>query len=155
MLKTFLAAFAMMIVVAMSAPSDAAGPELNATPSDVMLHGYDPVAYFQDGPKRGDTRWTAEHDGGVYYFASAENRDAFSQNPERYAPEFGGYCSFGVRMGRKFDIDPTAYQILNDSLYVQLNHATRHRWLADVEENVAIAEGIWPQIAATPAEALR
>jgi len=142
-------------VVALSARSAAADPQLNATDRGVMLHGYDPVAYFQSGPRRGDPRWSASHAGGTYHFASAANRDAFARDPARYAPRFGGYCAFGVRMGRKFDIDPTAYEIVDGALYVQLNPATRHRWLRDAQENIAIAEGIWPDIADVPADALR
>lgn len=134
--------------------SAAADPEINANADGVMLHGYDPVAYFDDGPTPGDSRWTADYDGGIYHFASKDNQRRFLDDPAAFAPKFGGYCAFGVRMGRKFDIDPTAFHIADDTLYVQLNHATRQRWLADLDENIEIADVIWTEIVETPADAL-
>jgi YHS domain-containing protein len=72
-----------------------------------MAHGYDVVAYFTDGNAVvGNDQYTAEYDGAKYRFASADNRDKFQANPDKYAPQFGGYCAFGTAMGRKFDGDP-------------------------------------------------
>lgn len=112
------------------------------------LHGYDPVAYFAAGqPTPGDDAFTAEHDGATYRFASAANRDAFQAEPARYAPQYGGYCAFGTAQGRKFDGDPTAWRIVDDKLYLNLNANVQKLWLANTEGFIRGANNNWPLIA--------
>lgn len=111
------------------------------------VHGYDVVAYFEKGkPMVGDDRYTAEHDGATYRFASAEHRDAFTGNPEKYAPQYGGYCAFGTAMGRKFDGDPNAWAIVDDKLYLNLNKKVQARWKEDVPGFIRGANNNWPLI---------
>ena len=75
------------------------------------VSGYDPVAYHTEGqPTVGNDAYTASHEGVTYRFASADNKNAFQTNPEKYAPEYGGFCAFGTAMGRKFPGDPNAWE---------------------------------------------
>jgi YHS domain-containing protein len=121
--------------------------EINTLSSDVAIKGHDPVAYFLDGrPVMGDPAYQAEHEGALYQFASADNLEQFQQEPGAYAPAYGGYCSYGVRVGMKYDIDPTAFEIVDGRLYLQLDPGTRHIWLQDTYENIMIADQIWREI---------
>lgn len=128
---------------------------LNLTDENVILKGHDPVAYFTDGTAvRGTARHQTSHGGAVYHFASAENLSLFLESPEKYAPAYGGYCAYGVRMGMKFDIDPKAFEIVGGKLYVQLDPGTRSVWLEDRDGNINIANSEWPRIRMTAPETL-
>ena len=85
----------------------------------IAIGGYDPVAYFTDGqPQKGtETFWFA-FDDGVYLFKSSEHRTKFMADPERYAPQYAGFCAGGVSKGYKVEPDPEAWAILNGKLYV-------------------------------------
>ncbi len=120
--------------------------EVNVT-EGYAVHGYDVVAYFTKGePTEGSDEFQATHEGVTYRFASAEHLDAFTADPAKYAPQYGGYCAFGTAMGRKFDGDPTAWRIVDDKLYLNLNKNIQERWLADVPGFVRGAENNWPII---------
>ena len=111
------------------------------------VHGYDVVAYFTKGqPTEGSDEFQAIYDGATYRFASAEHRDAFTAEPAKYAPQYGGYCAFGTAMGRKFDGDPNAWKVVDDKLYLNLNKNVQERWLADVPGFIRGAENNWPII---------
>ena len=90
----------------------------------VAVKGYDPVAYFVEGkPVKGSGKFEHKWMGAKWHFSSAENRDSFAKNPEKYAPQYGGYCAYAVSQGAIADIDPTAWKIVNGKLYLNLNHA--------------------------------
>jgi YHS domain-containing protein len=129
------------------AASPAWAVEKNLDGDGVALRGYDPVSYFEgDHPKMGLEAHSAEHDGARYLFANAESRDKFIADPDHFARQFGGYCAYGVRVGRKFDIDPDVYRIVDDKLYFQLNWGTQVIWLVNMEENIDVAHNLWPVI---------
>lgn len=151
---TLLAALWAAVVLHAFSPARAA-EEMNLIAEGVAIHGYDPVAYFTDGkPVRGLSGFSSEFNGATYHFANAEKRDSFAQSPEAFAPAFGGWCSMGVRVGRKFDIDPAAFKIVDSRLYLQLDLGTQKVWAEDMERNIAIANRIWPSIRSVPASQL-
>src|SRR5262245_7250877 len=83
------------------------------------LKGYDPVAYFTLGkPTQGKAEFESEFDGATYRFASAENRDRFKSDPDRYAPQFAGACAGGVSMGAKVEANPEYFLVLDGKLFV-------------------------------------
>jgi YHS domain-containing protein len=114
--------FAILAVlwVALASPSPAfAQGNGNATTPSVALKGYDVVAYFADHhAKEGSSGFQLDFDGQRYYFSSAQNRATFSADPDRYAPQFGGYCAMGISAGKKFEADPTLWKIVDGKLYV-------------------------------------
>lgn len=123
--------------------------EKNLDETGLALHGYDPVSYFEaSSPIKGNEKFMAEHDGARYQFASIDSLEKFRANPDRYTPQYGGYCAYGVRVGRKFDIDPDAYRVVDDKLYLQLNFGTQVIWLINLRENINVADKIWPLIIA-------
>jgi YHS domain-containing protein len=113
----------------------------------VILHGYDAVAYFTvNKPVKGVATYSAKHDGATYWFSSAENLAAFKADPQKYAPQFGGFCAFGVTKEAKVDGDPTVFKVEGGKLYVNLNPQVGKLWLQDVPGNIKEAQRIWPSI---------
>ena len=113
----------------------------------LAIHGYDPVAYFTEGQARvGKATLTAKHGDAAYRFVSEANKEEFERNPERYAPQYGGYCAFGVSVGAKFDGDPTLFRVVDGKLYFNLNPEIQATWQKDIPGNIGKAEQNWPQI---------
>jgi YHS domain-containing protein len=85
----------------------------------VALKGYDPISYFTDGkPEKGSSEFTFAFDDTTYWFKNAEHRDKFIADPERYAPQFDGFCTLLLSRGLKVEADPEAWTITNGKLYV-------------------------------------
>ena len=113
----------------------------------LAVHGYDPVAYFTDGkPVMGDAKHTAVHNGAAYYFASDDHKKTFEANPVRYAPVFGGFCAYGVALGKKFDGSPQYWTVKNDKLYLNLNADISSKFAEDVDGNIKKADKNWMTI---------
>ncbi|MCP4381507.1 MAG: YHS domain-containing protein [Hyphomicrobiales bacterium] len=120
---------------------------LNLDADGVTLSGYDPVAYFTVGaPTEGDSAFTADYGGATYRFASAENRDTFTANPTQYIPAYGGFCSLAMSFGKKVDIDPFAWRIVDNQLFVQANPRAATVWDNDVPGNIVKADDFWPKV---------
>ena len=120
---------------------------VNLNAEAVILSGYDSVAYFTKGmPTPGDKRFAAQHAGATYYFASAETLQRFQANPAMYAPQYGGYCAMGAAMGKKFDVDPTQFKVVDGKLYLTLNADVFKLWSQDIPGNLQKAEANWPTI---------
>ena len=113
--------------------------------SGVAINGYDPVAFFTDGkPVNGNFKITASHRGATYFFASEEHKAMFTQNPDKYAPQCGGFCAFGVSVGALFPVDINTWQIRNDKLYLNLNSGILEMFNKDIDTNVSNAMQKWP-----------
>lgn len=114
----------------------------------LAAHGYDTVAFFTVGtPTRGQGKFEAVHNDATYRFASAENLAEFQKNPEKYVPGFGGYCAFGVSVGKKFDGDPRYWKIHDGKLYFNLSADVYQLFLKDVPGTVEKANHNWKDIA--------
>lgn len=133
----------------------AARVDLNQNDQGVMLHGYDPVAYFTTGAAtQGSPELRADFDGATYQFASAANRDVFLTQPAKYAPAYGGFCAMGATLEKKLDGDPQVWRIVDGQLYLNVNADVQKRWSEDVPGNIDKANAIWPQIRDVPADVL-
>lgn len=125
-----------------------AGPGLAA-------HGYDVVAFFTDGKAEiGSDKYAVAHAGGTYRFVSQAHLDAFKADPAKYEPAYGGFCAYGVALGKKFDGDPRYWKIVGGKLYLNLNEDIQAEWSKDIPVNLAKAETNWGRIIATPVAAL-
>jgi YHS domain-containing protein len=126
-----------------AAPAFAAGP-LNLDGRGVALHGYDPVAYFVDGkPVKGAAERSAAAQGATYWFASDKNLELFKADPAKYAPQYGGYCAYGVAQGYKPDIDPAAFRVEGGKLYLNLSPDVQARWVKDIPGYIEQANKNW------------
>jgi len=117
-----------------------AGPGLAA-------HGYDVVAFFTEGkPRVGSDAYAFAHRGGTYRFVSQAHLDAFKADPGKYEPAYGGFCAYGVALGKKFDGDPRYWKIVDDRLYLNLNGDIQVEWSKDIPGNIKKADGNWARI---------
>lgn len=113
----------------------------------VALNGYDPVAYFTERrPVRGSPRLAADYLGSTFYFSTMSHRDTFAGDPERFAPQYGGYCAFGVAKGYKAAIDPEAFTIVEGKLYVNYSPSVLASWQKDIPGYIRQADRNWPQV---------
>lgn len=139
------------ITVAVPTPAHAYDEQSAATinvAQGIALHGYDPVAYFTEGrPTPGSARYTATHEGAVYQFATEEHRARFEANPSNYAPQYGGFCAMGVALGKKLDVDPGSFSVVDGKLYLNVNADVYRIWRQDIPGNIRSADENWPAIA--------
>jgi YHS domain-containing protein len=113
----------------------------------VAIGGHDVVAYFSGGaPVKGIAGFNAAYKGSTFLFASQANRDAFVADPAKYAPQYGGFCAFGLAGGYKAAIDPAAFSVVDGKLYLNYNRAVQKRWSADVPGFIAKADQNWPSV---------
>ena len=125
-----------------------AGAPVNKTLfGGLAIEGYDAVAYFTDGkPVAGDKRHTHAWMGATWRFASAAHRDLFAAAPEKYAPQYGGFCAWAVAHGTTAGIDPEAWTIHDGKLYLNYDRDVQAKWLADVPGYVAQGDANWPKL---------
>ncbi len=113
----------------------------------LAIHGYDPVAYFSEGRAvRGRSEHIVAHGGAAYQFASAENKARFEKEPQRYLPQFGGFCAYGVALGAKFDGDPEVFRLVDGKLYLNLNPGIQKKWEEDLKANLQKADQNWVKV---------
>lgn len=92
------------------------------TKKGVVVEGYDVTSYFDGTPKMGEKQFAATYDGATFYFVNEANRNLFLNNPEKYLPQYGGYCAYAVGLkNQKIKIDPETYEIKNGKLYLFYN----------------------------------
>jgi len=116
----------------------------------IAIDGYDPVAYFTEmKPVRGSDQYQADHLGSVFLFSSAANREKFLAAPEKFSPQYGGFCAFGMAKGYKAAIDPAAFTVVGDKLYLNYNGTVRALWLLDIQGYIKKADRNWPEVGKT------
>lgn len=110
------------------------------------IDGYDPVAYFTEGAAtKGSDRITAEHAGAVWRFATSENRQAFLASPDKYKPQYGGFCAFGMSEGYTAYTDPNAWTVLEGRLYLNYSVDVKADWEQNRAQRIVTADGHWEQ----------
>ena len=113
----------------------------------VAIRGYDPVAYFLEGKAvAGSPDFVSQYKGSTFRFSSKANLDSFTANPEKYAPQYNGFCAFGTASGYKAAIAPDAFTIVNDKLYLNYSLDVRKEWSADIPGFISKADKNWPEV---------
>lgn len=112
------------------------------------IDGYDPVAYFkQNKAVKGSKQFSASHKGITYYFSSLENKSEFFKQPEKFEPQYGGWCAFAMGdNGKKVEIDPETFKILDGKLYLFYNayfNNTLKSWNKDEKNLKTKADNNW------------
>jgi YHS domain-containing protein len=111
------------------------------------LHGVDAVALTTiHDVAEGSARHTVVVDGAAYYFASAESAKRFESGPDRYLPQYGGFCAYAIALGKKFDGDPRYADIVDGKLYLFVNEDIYEKYLQDSANILKKAEQRWPSI---------
>lgn len=127
-------------------------PETNKYKFDLNMYqqaadGYDVVAYFADQrPEKGVKDYTYNWMGAVWQFSSQKHMDLFKENPEKYAPQFGGYGSYGISIDKLFHSDSELFTINNEKLYLFVNKEYKNKFLSNVDQNISKAEENWPNL---------
>ncbi|MEM1344491.1 MAG: YHS domain-containing (seleno)protein [Pseudomonadota bacterium] len=137
-----------------------AGPQY-VDESGFAVSGYDVVAYHaleqnalgtgQPEAVPGSTEFTAEHNGATWAFASAENRDRFLAEPDKYAPAYDGHCAYGVAKGGKVPANPNLWRIVDGVLYLNINPAVVSFWEEDIPGYIETSEQNWTGVETEPA----
>jgi YHS domain-containing protein len=92
------------------------------TKKGFVAEGYDIVAYFENKAIEGNKKFIAEHDGVKYKFSSQKNLELFNKNPEKYVPQYGGYCAYAIGVkADKVSINPETFEIKDGKLYLFYN----------------------------------
>jgi hypothetical protein len=113
----------------------------------LALDGYDAVAYFTESRAvPGRAEFEHQWDGARWRFASAANRDRFAKEPQRFAPQFGGYCAYAVSRGYTASADPEAWSVVDGKLYVNYSRSVRNTWEKDAASYIRQAEANWPGV---------
>lgn len=138
-------------------PARDARKDYNVDKEGVAIEGYDPVAYFDGAPAKGDKSITATHNGVTYRFASAANRAKFEASPDKYVPAYGGWCAYAMVEGDKVEVDPETFKIVDGRLFLYYNGLlgnTLKRWNKGNEgEQVRRADANWEKASGEKAPA--
>jgi len=111
------------------------------------IRGYDPVAYFKVGkPVKGNESYHYQWKNTTWLFATKENLELFSRNPEQYSPQYGGYCAYGLSEGHKAPTDPNAWTIVDGKLYLNYSPKVKEIWMKNQKERIQVADKTWPEI---------
>jgi len=115
----------------------------------LIIKGYDPVAYFDVGkPVKGLEEFEYQWMGGTYHFSSKENLELFKKDPEKYAPQYGGYCAYAVSQDYTASVDPEAWDMVNGKLYLNYSKSVQKKWRQKRDEYIASADKNWPKLKA-------
>lgn len=127
----------------------------NVDENGLALKGYDPVSYWDGTPKKGQKTFVSNHEGNLYHFSSKANQRKFDKNPEKYLPQYGGYCALGLGVKprqygfnpQKFDANPETYEIIDEKLYLFFNtplwNAKQFWDRGDKKVMIASADSLW------------
>ena len=126
---------------------------VNVDADNIALHGYDTVAYFTDGvPTKGDAKFEANYQGVRYLFSSDAHRKLFEASPEKYAPQFGGFCALGTAYGEKVNTDPETGKVVGGKLYLNYSKKVAERWSTDTPGYIAKADAAWVTVKDKPVD---
>ena len=110
----------------------------------VAIKGYDTVAYFTEGKAlKGSEDFTSSWHGMTWYFQSKENRDLFAASPEKYAPQYDGWCAWAMTESRKSVTDPEVWKIVDGKLYLNCSRAAYEKWSRDIPGHIKMADENW------------
>ncbi len=117
------------------------------SPGGIAIKGYDAVAFFkQSKPVKGLDKYSYQWNNATWLFSDEESRAAFKAAPEKYAPQYGGYCAYGASEGHKAPIETDTWSVVNDKLYFNYNKKVKEIWQKDEENLIKIADQKWPAI---------
>lgn len=115
--------------------------------NNIAVNGYDVVAYFTESkPVKGNEEYSVTWKESKWLFSTKEYAALFKENPEKYAPQYGGYCAYGSSRGYKAKTEPDAWSIINGKLYLNYNLQIRDVWNKDAENYIKKADANWPTI---------
>jgi len=147
-IKKLLSISLLMFSVLLLSVAEAAKPiTYSGGRERAAIRGYDAVAYFTENkPVKGSKEFTFEYQGAKWLFASQANLDLFESTPEKYAPQFGGYCAYAVARGSTASIKPKFFTIYEDKLYLNYSESVYKKWIKDKDDYIKKANNEWPKV---------
>ncbi len=134
-IKTLIAVLASLFITAM------------AHAGDLALDGYCPVCYIAAGKAvKGEKQFSADQGKSTYYFVSAETRDMFKANPDKFLPQYEGYCVYGVANGKKLKSDPTVFAVVDGKTYLNYDKKIAEKFNEDQKGFIKKADEMWPKV---------
>ena len=148
-MKALTSAF-LLFALSVCQTAFAADPDIYTDKKNRAVGGADVVAYFslQPGDKyvKGSKDFTHDYMGATWYFSTAENRDLFAADPEKYAPQYGGYCAFAVSHGFTKSVNPKYWHVVDGKLYLNFNFFADRKWKKDRDAAILRADDQWPTV---------
>jgi YHS domain-containing protein len=146
MRKLFSLVFLLVAAVALPVFGQEKVPPVDAS-KGIAIKGYDAVAYFEQSQAvKGSPSFVYQWNGAKWFFATQAHRDAFAKEPEHYAPQYGGYCAFGMSQGHAVPVDPEAWKIVDGKLYLNYNKDIQKEWFKDIPGHIKEADENWPKL---------
>jgi YHS domain-containing protein len=110
--------------------------------------GYDVTSYFtgKGTPQKGDKAFAVTYNGATYHFANKANADTFKATPAKFAPQYGGYCSWAMASGYKAPGDPAYYKVVSGKLYLNYDKSVQDKWNKDIAGFIKQANSEWQKI---------
>ncbi len=139
-----------ILVLFLFAPAVAFAGDYYTGSGDAAIRGYDVVAYFKENkPVKGSSDFSYKYDDAVWRFASAENLNDFKASPEKYVPQYGGYCSYAMSTyGSKVKVDPYQFTVKDDKLYLNYNARVSTKFKKDIDKHITQADKNWKKASA-------
>ena len=112
--------------------------------SNQAINGYDAVAYLtQNSAIKGEESFSHNWNDAIWFFQNKENKNAFIENPEKYAPQYGGFCAFSVSKGFTANTNPNSFKIIDGKIYLFADDDVKSEWLNHKDENLKIGNENW------------
>ena len=139
-----------LALAATLAAQGSAAPRVNKDRSNLAVRGYDVVAYFTEGkPVPGRAEFEYAWQNAKWRFDSAAHRDLFARTPEKYAPQYGGFCAWAVSQNYTAPIDPKAWTVVDGRLFLNYSLGVQDTWSRERATNISKADGNWPALSHT------
>jgi len=118
--------------------------QADSTKAPAYLSGYDVVSYFtKQKAEQGKPEYAYQYKGKTYWFSGESHKDMFMKNPERYLPEYDGYCAYGVVHGQKVEASPEAWIIVDNKLYLHTDRSFLEKWKNDTSDSIKKGDEQW------------
>jgi hypothetical protein len=116
-------------------------------PDGIAVNGYDAVAFFtQAKPVKGSADNSFRWDGANWLFSSKADLESFKRSPEKYAPQYGGYCAYGAAQGHKASVQADTWSIVDNKLYFNYNLKVKELWSKNRGAFIDSANKNWIQL---------
>lgn len=136
-----------LAIILVGTPAFAAKDPVFSNLFGIAIRGYDPVAYFTEmKPVKGSKDFETEWNGATWRFANEEHLNKFQSDPEKYAPQYGGYCAWAVSNNYTASTQPEAWTIFEEKLYLNYSLNVRSQWEQDIPGNVERGDANWPSV---------
>ncbi len=138
--------FISLVLFSILIPSLSIGQNVNffSNNNGVAIKGFDPVAYFQENKAiEGENTISYKWSGSIWKFTSEENLEKFKEQPEKFAPQYGGFCAYGASENHLSPTDPEAFTIVDNKLYLNYSKKVKELWIKNTEQRIQKANEYW------------